>query len=278
MLHYEKPTSIPNALHILSEGQRTVLAGGTDVYPATKAQILAGPVLDLTGISDLRRIEKTPDGLLFGACTTWSDIIAADLPPACDALKLAATEVGARQIQNVGTIAGNVCNASPAADGVPPLLILDTEIDIASTRGSRRLPLTEFIKGVRKTALAADEIVTGLFVPKTALVGTSTFLKLGARKHLVISIAMVAVRLDVFDGKVAQASISVGSCSAKAVRVLPAEAILAGRDAKAGLSETLSDADIASSLSPIDDVRGTADYRNRAAAELVRRAVEGALP
>lgn len=277
MLDYDRPTALPDALRILSDGDRLVLAGGTDVYPATKAQILKRPVLDISAVATLRGIARTADGVRIGACTTWSDIIAADLPPAFDALKLAAVEVGARQIQNVATIAGNLCNASPAADGVPPLLILDAEVEMASVRGTRRVPLAHFITGVRRTVLQDDEMVTAIHVSEAALGGRSSFLKLGARKHLVISIAMIAVRIGAADNVVTDISLSVGSCSAVAARLGAVEASLVGLPARPGLSRHVCDAAVAEALSPIDDIRASATYRTQVAAELVRRAVEEAV-
>lgn len=277
MLDYDRPTALPEALRIVSAGDRLVLAGGTDVYPATKAQVLKRPVLDISAVETLRGIARTAAGVRIGACTTWSDIIAADLPPAFDALKLAAVEVGARQIQNVATIAGNLCNASPAADGVPPLLVLDAEVEMASLGGTRRVSLRHFITGVRRTVLRGDEIVTAIHVPAASLAGRSSFLKLGARKHLVISIAMIATRIDAADGVVTGVSLSVGSCSAVAVRLAALETALVGRPARAGLSRHIADSAVAEALSPIDDVRASATYRNHVAAELVRRAVEEAL-
>ncbi len=118
MQDYCRPDTLDAALAFLAGGAR-VLAGGTDIYPAAGAR-LTGPVLDLTGVAGLRGI-VAGQGLRIGACATWSDIAEADLPPALRALQQAAGAVGGRQIQNAGTIGGNLCNASPAADGVPPL-------------------------------------------------------------------------------------------------------------------------------------------------------------
>src|SRR5260370_31103109 len=103
-----------------------------------------------------------------GGATTWSEIAAASLPRCLDPLRAAAREIGAVQIQNRGTIAGNLCNASPAADGVPPLLILDASVELASNRGARRLPLSQFITGNRRTSLAPDEILTAIVMPAPA--------------------------------------------------------------------------------------------------------------
>jgi CO/xanthine dehydrogenase FAD-binding subunit len=269
---YFRPDSLAEALEINTRDGIRIAAGCTDLFSATLQQRLTGPILDITGVAALRGITHGADGFRIGAATTWTDIVQADLPPAFDALKQAALEVGAIQIQNSGTVAGNLCNASPAADGVPPLLALDASVELQTTTGVRCVPLPEFITGVRETCLRPSEIVTAVTVPKTSL-GRSKFLKLGARKHLVISIVMAAVRLDIQDGVVKAAAISVGSCSPVAARLPAVEAKLTGAPADAALASCILDADIAAALSPIADIRADAGYRYEAAAELVRRAV-----
>jgi CO/xanthine dehydrogenase FAD-binding subunit len=209
----------------------------------------------------------------IGAATTWSDIARADLPPAFDALKTAARDVGAIQIQNRGTIAGNLCNGSPAADGAPPLLILDAEVELASRRGTRRLALDFFINGARRTLLAPDEVMTAIITPLPSPTMRSTFFKLGARRYLVISIAMVAVALDVVDGIVRDARIAVGACSAVGQRMRQAERRLIGAPASPDLGR-LIEADDLAQLAPIDDIRASADYRRDAALTLLRRAID----
>ena len=148
------------------------------------------------------------EGWRLGATTTWAELIEAPLPPLFDGLKQAAREVGGRQIQNAGTVAGNLCNASPAADGVPPLLALDAEVELAGRAGTRRLPLAAFITGNRRTVLAPGELLVAIHVPKPAHDARSAFLKLGARRYLVISIAMAAATLEIEDGRVADARAS----------------------------------------------------------------------
>lgn len=272
MTAYLRPDTIDEALAWLAETRATVAAGCTDLFPATEARALAGPVLDITGIAALRGIAPGETGLRIGGATTWSEVIRADLPPAFDMLKAAAREVGSVQIQNAGTLAGNLCNASPAADGVPCLLALDAEVELASVRGARRIPLSAFLTGVRRTARAADEIVTALHIPKRAQRGESAFMKLGARKYLVISIAMVAVRVVVSDGRIAEAALAVGACSPVATRLPQVEAALAGLP----LAEApghIDEAGLAAALAPITDIRAEAAYRPDAAAELLRRAL-----
>ncbi|MEP3279790.1 MAG: FAD binding domain-containing protein [Stappiaceae bacterium] len=270
---YFRPEKLDDALQWLSEHKACVAAGCTDLFPATKAQKLPGPVLDLTGIDELRGIQQDATHWRFGATTTWTDMVRTDLPEAFNSLKRAALEVGSIQIQNSGTLAGNLCNASPAADGVPCWLTLDAEIELRSTGGTRRLPLHSFIVGPRKTKLSDDEIVSAILVPKSSAAGVSSFLKLGARKYLIISIAMVAARIVEKNGIVADAALSVGSCNAVAIRLTDLEAELEGRPFTPDAIHSISDEMIGSRLQPIDDLRSNAAYRKTAAVEMIRRCV-----
>jgi CO/xanthine dehydrogenase FAD-binding subunit len=273
---YARPATVDEALALLAEGPWRVLAGGTDFYPALGAKPLLEDVLDVGKLDGLRGISETFDHIVVGARTTWTDILRTPLPPAFDALKQAAREVGSVQIQNRATVAGNLCNASPAADGVPALMVLDAAVELSSTRATRTLPLGDFILGNRKTARAQAELVTAIRIPKTSTSGVSSFYKLGARRYLVISIAMAAARIVVEDGRVQGATVAVGACSAVAQRLGAVEAALTGRAADGALADIVQ-ADMLAGLSPIDDVRGSAGYRRDAALEIVRRAIAGAL-
>lgn len=270
---YLRPEDLDGVLQGLATGGR-IIAGGTDLYPGQGAR-LAGPMVDIAAVPALRGITATPEGLRIGAATRWSDIADAALPPACRALQEAARQVGGRQVQNAGTIGGNLCNASPAADGVPPLLVLDAEAEVASASGARRLALSSFVLGPRRVDLRPGEVLAALHLPASALAGQSGFEKLGARAYLVISIAMVAVRLVIDEGRIAEAAVAVGACGPVATRLPQVEAALAGP--LAGAADRARRADL-SALSPIDDVRATAGYRRRAAAELIARAVSRAIP
>lgn len=249
-----------------------ILSGGTDFYPALGDRVVHEPVMDISGLRELRGISSPDNYYRIGGLTTWSDVIRAPLPRCFDALKSAAREVGSVQIQNRGTVAGNLCNASPAADGIPPLLALDAEVELASCQGTRRIPLAQFIVGNRKTQRRPDEILTAIWVPRSIEDARSTFLKLGARRYLVISISMVAAVVDVEDGQVAAARVAVGSCSAVARRLPALERDLVGATAEAGLAALVTLAHLAP-LSPIDDVRATAEYRRDASLTLIRRAL-----
>lgn len=271
---YFRPNSLQEALNVLADTRATVLAGGTDVFPALGDRPLSGPVLDISGLTEIRGIQFTSDHIVFGARTTWTEVIASPLPRGFDGLKAAAREVGSVQIQNAATIAGNLCNASPAADGVAALLALDAELTLSSRGHSRTLPLSEFILGNRKTARRPDELLTSIRVPRRVENAVSTFLKLGARRYLVISIVMVAANLVVDSaGRIDEALVCVGSCSAAALRLTELERALVGQPARPGLHGILKAGHLAK-LSPIDDVRATAEYRRDAALTLVGRGLE----
>jgi CO/xanthine dehydrogenase FAD-binding subunit len=274
---YFRPTTIEEAIGALANQGGRILAGGTDFFATQGDRPVLGPVLDISAIDALKGIRVEADQIRIGACATWSEVIAADLPPAFDALKAAAAEVGGWQIQNLGTIAGNLCNASPAADGVPPLLALDAAIELAGPAGTRRLPLDQFILGPRRTALTPGEMVVAILVPRRFEDARSHFMKLGGRRYLVISIVMVAaqVALDL-QGRVAGARVAVGSCSAVACRLPALERALLGAAAGAGLAGLLRTEHLAP-LRPIDDVRATALYRLDAAQTLIGRALDACL-
>ena len=271
---YLRPRTLNEAVDALGEPGAQVLAGGTDFYPALGERWISTPVVDITAVREIKGIAREKDYFRIGGGTTWTKVLQTPLPQCFDALKSAAREIGSVQIQNRGTVAGNLCNASPAADSVPPLLALDAEVELASSSGTRRVPLAEFIVGNRKTLRAAGEILTAVIVPRTVEDAPSVFLKLGARRYLVISIAMVAAVVSVNEqGRVRYARVAVGSCSVRAQRLTALEQVLLDKPADAGLAALVSPEHL-SSLSPIDDVRATAAYRCDAALTLVRRALE----
>lgn len=271
---YFRPSSLQDALNVLADTHATVLAGGTDVFPALGDRPLAGPVLDISALEEIKNIRTDAEHITLGARTTWSELLAAPLPRGFDGLKAAAREIGSVQIQNQATIAGNLCNASPAADGVAALLALDADVILASRAKQRILPLGEFILGNRKTARRPEELLIAIRIPRRVENAVSTFLKLGARRYLVISIVMVAANLVLEDdGSIGEALVCVGSCSPVARRLPELESELVGALARPGLGRRAHPEHVAQ-LSPIDDVRATASYRRDAALTLVGRALE----
>lgn len=268
---YHSPIDLSSALDALRDGQHKVVAGGTDVYPAMKQGHVPPSFLDLTRVVGLSDIRQDEAGTRLGATVTWSDIVKADLPAAFNGLKEAAREVGSLQIQNAGTIAGNICNASPAADGVPPLLALNAQVELASAaRGIRSLALSDFLQGVRKTALEPDELVTAILIPPQPVNGGSAFEKLGSRRYMVISIAMTSanVSLDA-NGLIDSATVAVGACSAVAQRLPALERDLIGKR----VADVQVLAGHLAPLSPIDDVRGSGAYRLDVVQALCKRMI-----
>jgi CO/xanthine dehydrogenase FAD-binding subunit len=273
---------------LLASGPARILSGGTDFYPALGDRVIRDKVVDISALGNLRGVSTEAEYIRIGGLTTWTEIIRTRLPRCFDALKSAAREVGSVQIQNRGTVAGNLCNASPAADGVPPLLALDADVELTSRSHVRKMPLAEFIVGNRKTLRQPDELLTAVLVPRELENAASVFMKLGARRYLVISISMVAVVLQLGtrptdgdkdrdedkkdDRKVLSARVAVGSCSAVAQRLRKLEEDLVGSPVSNGLGTRVRLEHLAE-LTPIDDVRATADYRLEASLRLVQRAL-----
>ncbi len=271
---YFRPNTLTEAVQTLASSGGQILAGGTDFFPALGERPVAGPVVDISGLRELTGIVHEPEYIRIGGLTTWSEIVKASLPRCFDGLRAAAREIGGVQIQNRATVAGNLCNASPAADSIPPLLALDAEVELVSQAGVRRKPLAEFIVGNRKTLRQPDEILSQILVPRAIENAASAFLKLGARRYLVISIVMVAAMIEKDStGRVREARVSVGSCSVVARRLAELERTLVGAPVALGLGN-LATAEHLKKLSPIGDVRATAAYRRDAALRLVQRALD----
>ena len=271
---YLRPGTLDAALEALADTHGTILSGGTDLFPALNGGQLKGPVVDISTIAELKGVRSTPEYFEIGGRTTWSELLATPLPRGFDGLRGAAREIGSIQIQNQATVAGNICNASPAADGVAALMALDAEIALASLHGRRNVALGDFVQGNRRTVRQAEEIVTAIRIPRRWENAASSFLKLGARRYLVISIVMVAANVIVgADRRIHAVSICVGSCSPKAVRLVELEKALGGARADESILGLLR-AEHFSGLAPIGDVRATAAYRREAAQTLVRRAIQ----
>ncbi|HEY1482272.1 MAG TPA: FAD binding domain-containing protein, partial [Candidatus Acidoferrum sp.] len=155
---YLRPTSLQQALEALATTGGTLLSGGTDIFPPLSDRPLSGPVIDISGLREIAGIRVTDSYVVIGGRTSWTEVVKSSLPLGFDGLKAAAREVGSVQIQNQGTVAGNICNASPAADGVAALMALDAEVTLTSRGGSRGIALADFILGNRKTVRRPDEL------------------------------------------------------------------------------------------------------------------------
>jgi CO/xanthine dehydrogenase FAD-binding subunit len=268
-----RPELLEDALGFLAEAPAVVLAGGTDVFPALGDRPAPGRVLDVTAIAGLKGIAREDGRWRIAAGVTWAEVIRADLPPMFDGLKIAGRQVGSVQIQNTATIAGNICNASPAADGVPVLLTLDASVELASATGRREVALADFVTGVRKTDLKAGEVVTAVLVPDVPGDVRTGFEKLGSRAYLVISIVSLAGLLRFDGGRVAEARLAAGAASPVPMRLTALERDLVGLtpDEIAGAVRAAHFV----GLCPIDDVRARADYRRDACHTLAIRLLDG---
>ncbi len=266
---------LEEALAFLDEwgAEGCLLAGGTDVMVRyNNGEVAPGAFIHIEGIEPLSSI-TTNGQTSVGALATHAKLardsaITARHPAIAGAARL----VGGWQTQAVGTLGGNICNASPAADLAAPLLVAEAHVTLASTEGERRLPLDEFFIDRRLTARRADEILTTIDLEPLPEGSAEVYLKLGRRGAMDVAIAGLAVRLSLGDdGSVITARIAVCSLAATPRRVPEAEALLIGArlegDALAAAGQALAGA-----VSPIDDARGTASYRRRVLPGLLARA------
>jgi xanthine dehydrogenase small subunit len=259
-LELVEPRSLPHALEILGRSRSILpLAGGTDIYVLLNAGTPPGTrFLNLWGLDALRGIELRGETLSIGALTTFSEIIKSPaVRRRAPALVAAAREIGAVQIQNRGTLAGNVANGSPAGDSLPVLAATDAVVVLKSTRGARRVGFNAFYTGYRRTVMRPGELITAIEIPPVE--GRQWFRKVGTRSAQAISkIVAAGVRSP-------HPRLAFGSVAPTVVRVPLTEAILA-----AGGSLDEAEATLHAELSPIDDIRSTAEYRRRVAGNLLR--------
>lgn len=273
-----RPRSLTDALEAKAERpELRVLAGGTDLMVLFELGLgLPEAVLDIWAVDEMRGIEARAGSLRIGALTTYTELI--DHPAVQGHLPIlaeASAAVGAVQIQNRGTLGGNVVNASPAADGVPPLLALNADLELASASGHRRLPLEDFYAGYKETHLAQDELLVAIHVPLPPTDGIQWFRKVGTRRAQSIAKvvgAATAVRTE--GGRLSDARIFLGSVGPTAVRLRRTEALLEGRVPSRQLADQVRVV-AREEIAPIDDVRSTARYRRQVSGSIVARWLSG---
>ena len=257
------PRSLEDALRLKAEHPDALpIQGGTDVMVALNFD-RARPrrLLNLNEVEELRGWSRENGSLRLGAGLTYTEAMRGDLAELLPALAEASRTVGSPQIRNRGTIGGNLGTASPAGDALPPLLVEGADVEVASVRGARRIPLDEFLVGVKKNALAADEIIVAVHLDPSGQ--PQTFMKVGPRNAMVIAVCSLAVVADRERGELRAAF---GS-SAPTARLVTSP-----------IDEADAFADrVADAAAPIDDVRGTAAYRRHALRVLTRRALERCL-
>jgi CO/xanthine dehydrogenase FAD-binding subunit len=254
------PHSLEEALRLKAERPDAVpIAGGTDVMVALNFDRLRPPaLLNLNEVPELRGWSRENGKLRLGAGLTYAEAMQEPLAEFLPALAEASRTVGSPQIRNRGTIGGNLGTASPAGDALPPLLVADALVVVESVRGERTIPLSEFVVGVKRNALAEDELVVAVLVDVAQ--ARETFMKVGPRNAMVIAVVSLAVRVD---GELRAAFGSAG----------PVPTLV-----RAELGDVDSFPDrVADAASPIDDVRGTAAYRRHALRVLTKRALDRCL-
>ena len=266
------PGSVAAVLNLLATapGEWTPIAGGTELMVAFAAGRLgAHKLVNLWGIPDLRFIKSTPEHFEIGACTTFLDLrshagLAAELP----LLAKSASWIGSIANQSRATLGGNLVNGSPAADSSPALLVYEAEIEMISQRGSRRIPYAEFHTGYKRSVLAADELLYAIHVPKRFAHHRQYLRKVGTRRAMAVSKVALAATALFQDNVVGEIRLAAASLAPFPVRLYKTEAALLGQPIT---KETVQAAQRAllAEAQPIDDIRSTAEYRRRVAANLL---------
>lgn len=278
-IEFHTAQTVSDLCRILSETGGRIIAGGTDVIPLMqRSRFPSDSLVDCSRVDELRFIRQEDGAVQIGALTTYSDLLASSLlADAAPSLLEAAETVGCPQTRNRGTLGGNIANASPAGDTLPPMLTLDARVKLIGQGGERVLPLAEVLIGPGQTAIEPGEVLYSvLFSPMPEPSGTA-FLKLGNRKGMNIAVASVAAAIHLnAEGIVDDVRIAFGSVAPTAVRSPHTEAIITGHPPAAELFEEAARAAM-QDISPITDLRASAAYRRHAAAQLLRRALQSAV-
>ncbi|MFC1823958.1 FAD binding domain-containing protein [Thermodesulfobacteriota bacterium] len=276
---FHEPQTIDEACTLLDElGERTkLLAGGTDLIVSMKRKILAPEhLVSLSEVQDLRTLDTSGDHIRIGACLTAAELAeSTDIRTSLNALNLGAGSLGSPLIRNRATIAGNLVTARPAADLPPPLMAFGAEVVLKSKAGERFVALKNFFKGPGETVAKPDEILTEIQVIKPPPHTGSAYIKLGTRQALEISLVNVAafIALEKAEGGIKKARIVLGAVAPIPMRALSAEKILIGEAPGESLFEKAGEAAAADSQ-PIDDFRGSAEYRRAMVKTLTQRALD----
>ncbi|WP_077034335.1 xanthine dehydrogenase family protein subunit M [Pelomonas sp. KK5] len=269
-MNYFRAPHLDSALEQLARRPLRIVCGATDCYAEPGAPSERADWLDISRIDTLRGISRQGDELRIGAATSWDAIDRSERLPA--SLREAARSIGSLQIRLQGTIGGNLCHASPVADGVPALLSLGASVELASLGGVRRLPLEQFLLGRRSTALRPDEILCAVLFDASVADQPSAFVKLANRDGTALAVVSAAVLLRWQpQGVLAQALVAVGGASEVPVRLRSLEAAMEGL--RAGELPNAAQAATLGELAPIDDCRGSAAQRLGQARVAIRRAL-----
>jgi CO/xanthine dehydrogenase FAD-binding subunit len=276
-MEFLQPESWREALEIKAERPEAVpIRGGTDMMVDLNfARRRPDVMLDLSRVSEIEVWSEEAGMLRVGAGVTYTRLID-ELSEELPGIAMASRTVGSPQIRNRGTVGGNLATSSPAGDALPPLYASGAEVEVASVKGTRRIPVAEFISGPKKNALAVDELISSFYIPRAT--GPQQYAKIGTRNAMVIAVSSLALALHPSDDKV---GVCIGSAGPTPIQATEAEEFLQGMIEEGGLWESRTALDeaalqrfgelVVGAAQPIDDVRGTAEYRRHSVGVLARR-------
>lgn len=260
---YYEPKTVVEACNLMALDGAKAVAGGTDLV----VQIKRGAqrptvVVNLKNINALKGVSSNEKGIFVGALTSITEI--AESPKIntyWSSVAIGADNIGTPQVRNLGTIGGNICNSSPCADTVPGLLVADAVVVISNEKVEREVPLIEFFKGPGKNCMKNNELLKAIFLPKPPAGTKQAFFKMGPRNAADIAVINMAISLSFENGKCTRARIAMGSVAPTPIRARAAEAALEGSNPSRNIHKIAEL--VASAATPIDDVRGSAEYRNK---------------
>jgi len=269
-----RPTSLSEALELMGALESVKpIAGGTDLLPLMRDRaVIVEEIVDIQELHELKGITVEDGTLRIGALATLTEVLESPLvAEKAPILREAVGQIGSVQTRNQGTLAGNICNASPAADSAPALMVLGAQARVSSARGVREVPVDEIFAGPKMNSLAKDELVTEILIPELPSGSGAAFEKLGRRRGITLAVVNAAVYLAMDGKKCVDARIALGAIAATPIRLPEVEASYKGKELTPEAIEESSRACYAL-VSPVDDVRASADYRREMACVLVKRA------
>ena len=275
MTIYLRPTSLAEAIKMRADHpDATIFAGGTDVMNRVGQETSLAGMLDLFALDSFVGVSRREHGIQIGAATTFYQIVRDPLVNThLPILRDAASQIGALQIQNRGTIGGNIGNASPLGDLLPVLLALDAQVSLASTRGERQVPYGEFCTGYRRTVMEPDELIVSVSIPILSDRTFQYWRKVGTRKAQATSKVMLAGVGETTCNRVTLVRLGIGAVADRPIRLTDVEQLLLSKNLDHSQVEQARTLTLRS-LNPIDDLRSTADYRRWVAANLVAAFVQ----
>lgn len=263
-----RPRDLAEAVRLTTEGGQP-LAGGTDLFVRLQKGVARPGFLVYVGeLPELRLVRGTEEEVEIGAAVTHAAILAHPATARVPVLRLALQTIGSPALRHMGTLGGNLANASPAGDGLVPLYLLDARVNLAGPGGERSLPVAEFVRGPGKTALRPGELIRSITVPLPKDGAQAYFRKVGRRRALLIAVASLGALVWLEEGVIAEARLALGSVAPTVIRPREVERALVGRPLTVEALAELRDA-LSSAVQPISDLRASADYRRRVAGNLL---------